>query len=158
MRSLSFIALTLVACSPGPERLEAEQYAVAVDPLLVENSILSDQVLDLAADVYNGDATPEQTRSRWAEVVVPVSAHIYDQASLVQPPPTWDTWHTDLVEIWGARADAYRELSDAQILADQQLWTAARRKADKAKLDEEQWFTEVNQEFKRFDFTLDQFP
>jgi hypothetical protein len=51
---------------------------------------------------------------------------------------------TDLVEIWGNRAQAYRGLSESLAVADRAAWTTSVAKANAVQLDEEVWFKQTN--------------
>ena len=124
--SMSFLILTLWGCSAfDTERSAAVQYLEAVQPLMVENRLLTDETLSLAALVHD-EAIPEDGLAlRWSSTVVPLSQHLRgSSASQIDPPPEWSDLRANLTSIWADRAVAYRDMGDAIVLADESEWTA----------------------------------
>ncbi len=169
MRVLIPTLLLTMACLPqSQDQLDAADYARQLDPLLHENSLLATQVLHVAAEVYNAspsgdqptapDAVSTAARLSWSREIVPLAGHLQDQASLLQPPSPWAGRHRELVDIWSLRADAYRSLDEAMLLADDVKWQESRRMSNQAMLDEESWFSEVNEQVAAYGIVIDQFP
>jgi hypothetical protein len=157
----AFVVLTLlVACGPFDAETRAHRaYVRQLQPLLVENSLLSDQVLGLAARAYNDpNVEPAALAEAWTKDVVPLSEHLHSQATFVLPPTEWATAHGELVEIWSDRAQAYRALSESITVADPDQWQAARELADTVKLQEEEWFRNTNQTLGPKGLLVDQYP
>jgi hypothetical protein len=153
-----WIAVLLLACGPDPTNVAARTYADSLQPLLDENGLLALHLLDAAADVHDAKATSEQTRVTWETDIVPLAEHLRDQALIVDAPPDWAADHKGLTDIWTARADAYREISEAIAQGDGELWKRGREEADTAKLAEETWFQRANERLGPAGVTLDQFP
>lgn len=144
--SLAAICLLAAACGPlSPETQQANAYVKRLQPLLVENGHVAERVLLLAAEVYNDPkADADALAQSWTRDVVPLAEHLHHQAQLVEAPAPWVAAHADLVDIWGDRAKAYRSLSEALVLTDQEGWTAARAEVTQLKRKEEDWFKETN--------------
>ncbi len=148
----------LLACTPAdPERQAAEVYAQSLEPLLQENGLIADTVLGTAAAIYDGRA-PENLPARWSDEIVPLSEHLYDQSRMLSVPDAWNAEHQLLIAIWKKRAEAYRDLSEATLLGDAKRWTAARKQANDAKLEEETWFNNTNERLGKSDVKIDQYP
>ena len=143
---------------PGPEAQSGKEYVECLRPLLQENGLLANTLLDLAADRYHDKTTDDLLESRWREDIVPLADHLHTQAGLVTPPTSWTDRHGGLVKIWGQRADAYSGMSLSIRLGDPERWKQSMSKADDAKVDEERWFRDVNRELAQWDLSLDQFP
>lgn len=159
MRGLLLLSLALTGCTePSPMARTAPDYATDLEPLLYENGLLAQQVLFEAAAVYNGAASPEEVYTTWTDTVVPLARHLADQAIVASPPEPWAARHETLVSAWSDRADAYQGLHLAIEQGDPDAWKAARKKADDAKLREEEWFRSVNQELAPLGIALDQYP
>lgn len=144
---LTVLALAaLVGCGPlSPEAQQANAYVKDLQPLLVENGHVAERVLLLAANVYNQPKTdPEALGAAWTNDVVPLAEHLHHQAQLVEAPAPWVASHAELVDIWGDRAKAYRSLSEALVLTDDQGWTTARTEVTQLKRKEEEWFKKTN--------------
>ena len=151
--------LWMIGCAVlRPGGAEQVAYLESIEPLLVENSVLSEEVLGLAADVYNGHPAPSDLVGAWRQDVVPLAEHLHAQAVLVKPPDSFIERHKELVEVWAARATVYRDLSEAIVLSDFDAWTSARGRANEVKLREEEWFRTINAEFGTNGLVVDQFP
>lgn len=148
----------LVGCTPTPETKEATAYVEAVQPVLFENAALARRVLALAADVVDERTTPQKLAVAWSNEIVPVSAHLHDQAALIEPPGPWAVPHEGLVDLWGDRAAAYSALADAVDRGDEAAWQAARDRADTVKVAEERWFTDINERLRVHRLALEPFP
>lgn len=154
----------LVALVGGCGRFDAESqahhaYARQLQPLLVENSLLAEHVLGLAADVYNTPkVAPEALAETWSSDLVPLAEHLHSQTSFVAPPPVWQEQHEALVDIWSDRAEAYRSLAESYTHADAVEWKAARLVSDEVKIREEEWFRAANLVLAPQGIILDQFP
>jgi len=135
-------------------------YAEAIQPLLAENTVLADEVLGLAAEVYNdnAEADVDALTEAWRTDVVPLAEHLHAQAALVKPPDAYIERHKDLVTVWASRAEAYRDLSEALALSDAERWAQARELANEVKLEEEEWFRTINADFGQNGLLIDQFP
>ncbi len=159
MTSIFALALVLTGCTDtSPEAEAARKWRGQVEPLLHENALLAEQVLETGADVYNGTGDAEKIETHWREAVVPTAKHLQHQAELVQAPEAWAARQKTLVETWADRATAYDEVLVALETGDKELWGVGRKRSDEAKLREEKWFKVVNQELAPFDLVLDQFP
>lgn len=135
-----------------------QTYAQSLEPLLDENGLVADRLLETAAAVYNGTAASTEVKLAWVQDIVPLAEHLRDQAVLVQPPVEYAEDHRQLVEIWSTRADAYREIGDALVSGDLEQWKKGREQADDAKLREEAWFRATNEKLQPHGVSLDQFP
>jgi hypothetical protein len=153
------VLVALAGCQPNdPAEQSARQYASSLEPLLAENGLLFNVLLDASADVYNGKTVTAETRVSWDRDVVPLAEHLRDQGLLVLPPPEWAADHKGLVEIWTTRAEAYRNISNAMAVGDLDQWKSGRDQADTAKLAEEEWFRGANSRLSPYGIVLDQFP
>jgi hypothetical protein len=148
----------LAACTARPIPADTATYVQQLHPLLHENGLLADTVLEAATDVHNGRATPTTATQAWQQEVVPLASHLHRQAELVLAPPSWVDAHEELVAIWGARARGYVLVSEAVNSGDELRWKRGRTLADKAKLDEEAWFKQVNSRLQPLGLDLDQYP
>ncbi len=152
-------AVVLVACSAlSPDTQAANRYVKELQPLLVENGHLASRVLSLAARVYNGEGDPGDLARAWTSEVVPLAEHLHQQAQFVQAPEPWAARHEELVDIWGDRAQAYRTLSEALVLADLDGWKKGRAEATEVKLREEEWFKSANLTLAPMGIQLDPMP
>ena len=154
---------TLITIAAGcsqfdPQLQEDRAYVRVLMPLLQDNALLSERVLIEAAAVYNDKSDPEKLGETWSTEIVPLAEHLHSQCSFAAAPESWTTQHGELVDIWGSRAKAYRALSDAIVMADDQEWQAARDLADGVKLSEEKWFQNTNQRLLLNGLAVDQFP
>src|SRR5678815_2840335 len=117
------VLVSLAGCQPtDPAEQSARQYASSLEPLLAENGLLFNILLDASAGVYNSKAVTAETRVAWDRDIVPLSEHLRDQGLLVLPPPEWSADHKGLVEIWTTRAEAYRDISNSMQIGDLDLW------------------------------------
>ncbi len=157
--AVTLLVATGTACEDNsPEAVAARAWAKDIEPLLHENSLLAEQVLEGAAEIYNGQPDAAAATKRWRDNVVPVAQHLQHQAELVEPPPVWAEPHTVLVATWTDRAGAYTDILVALETGDKELWTAGRKRSDSAKLAEEKWFQDTNKALSAYDIALDQFP
>lgn len=157
MPTLVFLAGWMVACT-SPAKQSAADYVGRVQPLMVENSALSEQVLLEAAAVYNEAAGPKDVAAAWETRIVPLSEHLATQASLVAPPPDYAGTHASLVKIWNDRAMAYRALSEATRTANAELWNAARTKVDQVNAQETAFFNDLNRQLGPMSLQVDPYP
>lgn len=160
MTSWSFgiaVWASLAGCSPSPEQAAARAWSDDLAPVLAENGLVWQRVLETAADVHDGRADTDAAYATWKRDIVPLTEHVRDQAALVQAPNAWVLDHATLVEVWSVRAGAYRDLSVALDQGDTERWRNARARADKAKLDEEAWFQATNEKLRPYGLTLDQY-
>lgn len=153
--ALSF-ALAPLGCTGAGDA--TQQYITSLNPLLQENGLLAERVLTLAAQIYNDASKPDQVADAWGRQVVPVAEHLADQASFVVPPPEYTQDHSEIVQIWTDRADAYRKLSEAIQTGDTTGWNAARQSADAVKLREERWFDRLNDRLSPTGLIVDPYP
>lgn len=159
MKTHALTLLTaLVACAPPAVPQDTATYVTQLHPLLQENGLLADKVLEGAADVHDGRASPNTASLVWENEIVPLAGHLHAQAEIVQPPTRWASEHRELVSIWGSRAEGYVLVAEAVNSGDAARWKRGRALADKAKLDEESWFEEVNTRLAPLGIDLDQYP
>lgn len=159
MRLLALPLLLTLGCAPAAQPdPAAKAYADALQPLVQENGLVAERVLEVAADVYNGKAVSADTRKVWRDELAPMAEHLRNQAALVQAPPEWSADHTELVTIWTLRSDAWQDISEALEAGDPDLWKTGRSRSDEAKLQEESWFRKTNERLASQGITLDQFP
>lgn len=159
--ALTVVVIVASACGPfDPETRAHRAYIRQVQPLLVENSLLAERVLVLAADVYNRkDKVDTEAMARmWTSDVVPLAEHLHSHATFVEPPPEWVDAHGQLVDIWSDRAQAYRAIGESITMADPDLWKNARELTDTVKLREEEWFRNANLRLAPKSLSVDQFP
>ena len=155
----AFTATMLSACGPlNPEVQSANRYLNQLQPLLIENSHLTERVLHQAADIYNKEVKSDALEDRWSDEITPLAEHLHHQAQFIEAPPTWSPRHDDLVEIWGSRARAYRALSESLATADRKSWDAARKEASDVKVQEENWFKQMNQDLAVLNMGVDPSP
>jgi len=158
-RLLLLVLVVLVGCpEPDPAARTAPEYVSRLEPLLYENGFLAERMLTAAAGVYNDTSGTEEVKKAWSKEVVPLSRHLADQAAVTVPPPEWADRHAELVAAWSDRADAYQEIEIAVEDGDREAWKQARKKADDAKLREEDWFRTMNRQLAPIGLALDQFP
>ncbi len=94
----------------------------------------------------------------WTTTIVPLSEHLYDQSTFLEPPEQWVSAHDELVEIWGERAQAYRSISEGLQVVDQAAWDAGKLKAEAASKNEEAWFNQVNEVLGPMGFMINAYP
>lgn len=159
MRTPLLAALLLLGCNePDPRARTAPEYVERLEPLLYENGFLATRVLETAAGVYNDGSGPDEIEKVWADEIVPLARHLADQATITVAPTEWSDRHTELIEAWSLRADAYAAIELAVEDGDREAWKTARRQADDAKLREEEWFRSMNRELAPLGLMIDQFP
>jgi hypothetical protein len=146
-----------LACGGGPGDATS-QYVSRLQPLLQENGVLAEQVLFQAASIYNEAVKPEAVAEYWTHDVVLLAEHLFNQASFVTAPPEYAQVHGELVEIWGDRAIAYRNLGEAIQTGDTESWNKARELADTVKLREEKWFDRLNNQLAPSGLIVDPYP
>jgi hypothetical protein len=151
-------AALLAACTPSGPAPDTATWVRQLQPLLSENGLLAARMLEAAAQVHDGQASPTTAALTWETELAPLAVHLHHQADLVQPPARWVTAHEGLVDVWRIRADAYTRLAEALDAGDDEGWRRGRALADKAKLAEEQWFNTTNARLESEGVTLDQFP
>jgi hypothetical protein len=149
----------LASCfEPDPATLAATDYFERLRPLLHENSLLAERVLSQAARVYNeGDKVPPLAPD-WTGEIVPLAEHLHHQASFVTPPDAYAEPHAQLVDLWGRRAQVYRQIGEAVFTADLASFTDGRRKADELKIEEERWFDRLNEVMAPMGLLVDPYP
>lgn len=153
------LALTLVACNAlDPATRDATQYVSDVQPLMLENARLSERLLQMAAQVYNQQVPEDGLARPWVDEVTPLAQHLAIEAENTPAPADWKEDHTSLVVIWTDRAAAFRELSEALVLADLDRWTSGRDGVASYVKREEQWFRSVNDRLRPFDLEIQQYP
>ena len=158
MRTLSLL-LFAAACTQTPPGSDgARAYVTTVEPLVYENGLLARSLLEVAAEVHDGDASSTVLTRWWSAEAVPLSLHLAHQASAVSPPADWAERHRELVSIWEDRAGAYQSLDQALADGDTAAWTAGRAAADSAKIREEEWFRSADEALAPFGLALDQYP
>lgn len=155
---MMLFALMIACAKPGPAEIDAQQYVIAVDPLLLENGLVAQRLLAEASDVYDGKAQGKDVKAAWIDDIAPLTEHLRDQASALSPPPSWNDSHKGLVDIWTIRADGYRDIAEAVVIGDPEMFKLGRDKADTAKLREETWFRDANARLQPYGLYLDQFP
>ncbi|MEZ4321372.1 MAG: hypothetical protein R3F61_28125 [Myxococcota bacterium] len=149
----------LLGCSTlDPKTSAATEYVNDVQPLMLENSLLAERLLQLAAMSYN-DTVPEAGFApTWNDEIVPLAEHIHIQADSVEVPSDWKDLHDNLVVIWSDRASAYRSMGEAIVLADRKRWKEARELEGQVVKREETWFQTVASQLGQYDLTLEQYP
>lgn len=152
--------LPLLASCTGsdPNRAEAIAYAKSLAPLLDENALIADRLLDVASSIHDDPPPSAEVRTAWSQDLVPMAEHLRDQSLFVSAPPSWSAPHKELAAVWSARADAWRDIAEAMDVGDLDLWRQGREKADTAKLGEEAWFQKSNEKMGAYGVVLDQFP
>lgn len=158
MRFTPLAALLTAACGPPAVPADTAIYLGQLQPLLQENGLLAERILEAAAQVHNGRSSPTAASATWQEEVVPIARHLHDQALRVDAPAAWAADHDRLTQIWGSRADGYTEISVGITRGERGAWQRGRALADQAKLDEEAWFTEAQKRVRPYGVELDQYP
>ena len=156
MANLLLIVGWLGCANPGQEAAEA--YVRDLQPLLVENAALADQVLVQGAAIYNEAAGPREVAAAWESKIVPMAEHLAAQASFAQPPGPFEGTHGKLVKVWTDRATAYRGLSEATRTANAELWNAARAKVDEVHAQEHAFFDALNAQLSPAGLQVDPYP
>ncbi|HHO53638.1 MAG TPA: hypothetical protein ENK18_22890 [Deltaproteobacteria bacterium] len=157
MSTLPLLLLTL-SCQTDPAARAATTYINQLQPLLQENGLLAEHVLFQAAAIYNKADRQGDVAKAWSTSVVPLAEHLYDQSTFIEPPEQWVSSHDELVEIWGVRAQAYRNISEGLQMADQEAWESGRLQAQTATQKEELWFDQVNTIIAPMGFLIDAYP
>ena len=151
---LTILLFLLVGCADSATTTYAEQ----LDPLLYENTVLNDQLLNIAGGIYNDKVDSQKTAELFRSDVIPIAQHLAHQAAAVQAPEQWAASHAELVDIWSQRAKSYREISEALWLVDAERFSNAQVGLDKAAREEEAWFADMRQELGKKGVALSQFP
>ncbi len=154
MKSLTLLLPLALASCMSPTARSAPAYVAELAPLLQENGLLAERVLEAAAAAHNGTTDAAALEDAWQHEITPLSEHLRDHAMLAEPPVR----HADLVDLWSDRAEAYRALTEALADGDLTSWQAARATADQVKLREEEWFKTTNVELASTWVSLDQYP
>jgi hypothetical protein len=131
-----------LACAP--DRKDDSAYANALAPVLLENGLLADQLLDLAARAHDEAIDAATLQARWLDDAVPLADRVAIEAAAVSPPASWQADHDALVTVWRGRASALRASAWAVVDGDAAAFDAARARAATAQLDEEAWFRAAN--------------
>ncbi|MEN0062432.1 MAG: hypothetical protein AAGA48_09780 [Myxococcota bacterium] len=155
---MTALLLLAFSCTTNSSGRSATTYVGQLQPLLHENSLLAERVLFQAADIYNNAARPDDVANKWETDITPIAEHLHFQAKLVDAPEEWSDQHSGLVEIWGDRARAYRDISEGLRLADRERWDRGRSSAEKVKLEEEAWFGEINEKLGSMNVNLEPYP
>lgn len=159
MWNLLLGAAAMSGCSSqSPQTRSAIEYLNAVQPVMLENSLLAERVLGMAAQIYDRDLPPDGFGPPWAQDVVPIATHLPLQAELLTVPEEWREPHDNLVAIWTDRASAYQGMSEALALADRPRWKSARDLVVQVVEREETWFINVNARLGTMELQLDQYP
>lgn len=154
----TFTTLLVLACAPGPGDATTA-YVNSLNPVLQENGLLTERLLMQAAIVYNNDSLkPEAVADAWNHEIVLLAEHVYNQASFVQAPPEYAAVHQELVQIWGDRATAYRNLGEAVQQGDTEAWNRARDLAKNVMVREESWFDQLNAGLASAGLFVDPYP
>lgn len=151
------LLLVAIACT-GNSGGSAGTYVEQLQPLLQENSLLAERVLFQAAAIYNNAARPDDVANKWESDITPIAEHLHFQAKLLQAPEDWVDTHANLVEIWGDRAAAYRDISEGLRQADRERWDRGSKAAEEVKLQEEDWFVGANERLGSINVSLDPYP
>ncbi len=154
---MTSLLLVVLACSSNSAG-SATTYVNQLSPLLQENSLLAERVLFQAADIYNNAARPDDVANKWESDITPIAEHLHFQAKLVKAPEDWTEKHGELVAIWGDRAVAYRDISEALRLADRERWERGTKAAEEVKLEEEAWFVGVGERLGGMNISIDPYP
>ena len=158
MRHVLLLLLPVACTQPPPGADDARAYVTTVEPLVYENGLLARTLLGVAADVHDGEATPQALTRWWTDETVPLTQHLAHQAAAASAPAGWTEQHRDLVTVWEERADAYQALDQALKSGDEAAWSAGRAAADRAKIREEEWFRSADEALAPFGLALDQYP
>ncbi|MEO0600009.1 MAG: hypothetical protein AAF211_01145 [Myxococcota bacterium] len=152
------VLLMVLACGSDSASRSASTYVGQLQPLLQENSLLAERVLFQAAAIYNNAARPDDVANKWETDITPIAEHLHFQAKLVPAPEEWSETHEGLVEIWGDRARAYRDISEGLRQADREAWDRGSTAAEEVKLEEEDWFDKLNDKLGAMNVNLDPYP
>ncbi len=158
MSTILLIALLGACTTVEPERNDAASYINAVMPLMLENRMLSERRLQIAAGLYNKKLPNDAVVQKWNTEVIPVSAHLHHQAGLVEVPESWADPHANLVLTWTDRTHAYTAMAEALALADEKRWEQARNLHGEVIKREELWFESCRSRLAKWDLELEQFP
>lgn len=152
------LAMALFSGCANPGQEAAVAYVRVLEPLLVENSALAEQVLLEGAAVYNEAAGPKEVAAAWEKKIVPMSEHLAAQASFAVPPPEYKGTHDQLVKVWTDRAVAYRVMAEATRTANAELWNVARSNVDEVKASENVLFIDLNRQLSPMRLQVDPYP
>ncbi len=155
---MTLLVATWLAGCTNPGQQAAADYVRRIQPLLLENSALAEQMLVQSAAIYNEAAGPKDVAVTWETTIVPMSEHLAAQASFVPVPTEYQATHQSLVQIWTDRALAYRAMSEATRTANAELWNAARSKADQVKANENAFFRDLNVQLTPLHLQVDPYP
>lgn len=159
MRSILPLLLLVLACAGGPEATEAQGYVDSLGPALVENGALAQRFLTEASRVKKKEIDGGQLAEVLAKELVPEATELSRTVSAIAPvEPRLATVHALLVHAWSERAAAYTALSAAWAAGDVAAWDAAMRQNTQAKLEEEQYFAQINGVLGEWDLSVVQYP
>lgn len=133
-------------------------YAHGLAPVLLDNGLLADQILDVGARVHDESIDDATLRARWIDDVAPLADRVAIEAAALAVPPVWQADHQALVALWRGRATALRDTAWALDDADPAAFDHARGRAAQAQLDEESWFRAANERLASAGLALDPHP
>jgi len=145
-------------CGPDPDHEKTVAYLTELHPVLLENSLLAEQVLVQSASVYNQSAQPGDLERGWASDVLPMAQHVVVMAEEVQAPEHLAADHANLVAIWSKRATAYREVLEGLHTADADRFEAASRKTAEITVSEDAWVRAFNKRIQPMQLYVDLYP
>jgi hypothetical protein len=154
----TLITLTILGCGGDPRRQQTEDYLSRLTPILHENSLLADTVLQQAALVHNGQVDPKAIVTAWSTDIAPMAQHVHTLAADVAPPEHLAADHAALVQIWQRRAEAYREVVESHQRADLESFTRAQRDIGTITVNEDQWVRAFNARLDEMKLNIDLYP
>lgn len=157
---MSYLPLVLVvaSCQLDPEGAAASEYVGRLQPLVHENSLLSERVLFQAAAVYNEATLPADVGTAWMTEITPLAEHLHHQATYLEPPESWQKAHQELTQIWGERAQGYRAVAEGLRAADAEAWERGNTLVERARAQETEWFLSVNTRLQPLGVQIDAYP
>ncbi len=149
--------LLRLACATTPQQSDVA-YARDLAPVLADNGLLAERVLQLAGDATQPNPDHERLARGWTQDVVPLAIHVAVVSATVEAPPTWTARHGELVSLWDRRATAAQEAAAALSEGDRARWDRAAADLTRNRLDEEAWFRAANEALAPTGIPLDAIP
>jgi hypothetical protein len=148
-----------LACGAGPEAEDAQGYVESMRQPLADNAVLAQRFLTDASQVKKQTTDGPKLAEELSRELAPQAEALSKAVAGIEPgEPKLKDAHAILVKSWKDRAEAYGAMRDAWSGGDLVGWDAAMKKNTQSKLDEEEYFVQVNAYLAGYELQLEQYP